>query len=113
MAIGAAPAALALVATGFAGMMLLLVRVPPPARIPRRGGEAGAGSTASLREVFGYIRSQPLVRGMVLITTIPGLLALPYTLLPIFAEGVRAWRRRPRPDAVRHQGRRPGPARSP
>jgi MFS family permease len=88
LAAGGGAALLGIVATGHAVMcgLLLTIRVqgtsaPDPA--------ARAGVLASLGEVFRYVRSERLLRTLLLVETIPGLFALPYaTMLPVFAGGI-------------------------
>jgi len=84
LAAGGGTAALLCVAGGYAGMVALMLTLRM-----RTTSIARTNALSSLGEVFRYIRSDPTVRGLLLIETIPGLFALPYTtLLPIFAGSV-------------------------
>jgi MFS family permease len=76
---------LAIVATGYAVMAVLISTI----RVAPRSATAGVSILSSLGEVFRYIRSERFVLALLLLETIPGLFALPFvTLLPIFADSI-------------------------
>lgn len=75
---------LAMVAAG-SGMMLLMLLLIEVEHTP----VPHAPMLHSLGEVFAYIKAEPLVKGLILLETIPGFFALPYTaLLPIYAGSI-------------------------
>jgi len=76
---------LAIIATGYAAMAVLVSTI----RVAPRSATAGVSILSSLGEVFRYIRSERFVLALLLLETIPGLFALPFvTLLPIFADSI-------------------------
>ncbi|MGI8554022.1 MAG: MFS transporter [Dehalococcoidia bacterium] len=74
----------AMVAVGYAIMAAALFSLHLPHASVER-----VNMLSSLRQVFGYIRSERLVMALLLLETIPGLFELPYqSLLPIFAGSI-------------------------
>ncbi|MBI4494943.1 MAG: MFS transporter [Chloroflexi bacterium] len=74
-------------AGAYAGVlaMIFLMRVPPMSDQARQSSVA-----ANLKEGLGYIWSNPVVRGLIAITMIPNVLAMPVyqSLMPVFQKDV-------------------------
>jgi MFS transporter, DHA1 family, staphyloferrin A biosynthesis exporter len=85
LATGGGGLALTVVAACYATMFILLTLLDAPPT----ASAAHTSVLSSMAEGFHYIRSDRLVAGLLLVTAIPGLFALPYvTVMPIFADAV-------------------------